>query len=264
MIKPMLAKNFIDFQHRLIFPMALQPKLNGIRMVVEKGKPYSRSGKPLELPSGLIKDLREYKDLILDGELYVHGIDLEKIYGNAKRLVAKTQDIELEFRGFDICSNQPFQTRNVKLIERLHDTAHIKLVPTHIVKSVKEIEDWLVFYYQQEKYEGVMLRSLDAPYMQTRTSALLKYKPWKFARAGIILCIEGEGKYVGMLGAFQVRALEQSGNWTCNVGTGFDDAQRLHFWHNRKKLLCRTINLKYLELTGLGNPRSPVFINIEE
>lgn len=267
MIEPMLAKNLKDFEHRIQYPVMVQPKINGLRMIAEFGKKiYSRTGKPLQLPPGLLEDLKrvtKFRKDILDGELYAHGIPLGRICGNAKRLVSKDQDVTLMFYVFDIVEDKPFSKRNIRLAN-LPTTDNVNIVPTSIAKSHKEVMDFLDIFIAGG-YEGIMVRNPHAPYQQKRTKDLLKFKPWHYIKVVITAFVEGKGKYKGMLGAFVVNGETKrnglrSKKFRCNVGSGFTDIQRQEFWSGG--LLKKKITIKYIELTEYDIPYSPIFVKL--
>ena len=264
MFKPMLAKVYHEHAHKLQFPVLVQPKLNGVRMCVHNKQVFSRSGKPLNVPAKVLKDLKQLSTLALDGELYAHGAHLDQIRGNAKRLVNTAQDegLQLKYHIFDIYNLKLTAAARLAMLATIAETEHIKIVPYHIVKDAANI-DVLLEAYLQQGYEGIMIRAFNAPYQQRRTADLLKYKPWRYTTAVITGFIEGKGKYKGMLGALQIISDDPKQQWTCNVGSGFDDLQRQTIWNNRTALLGTKIDLKYLELTSLGNPHGPIFIALK-
>lgn len=75
-------------------------------------------------------------------------------------------------------------------------------------------------------YEGVMLKSPDAPYECKRTTAWLKLKPFIEVSLAITAIEEGTGKNVGKLGAFVCEGTDDGKLIRVNVGSGFSDTQR--------------------------------------
>lgn len=254
MFKPMLARNYLDYLHRVVFPAAIQPKLNGVRMCSSKGNVYSRSGKPLRLCPQLKKQITTLRHLELDGELYLHGYHLDQIRGNAKRLVSKKLDLELKFHVFDLFNETDIFDIRQRNLGKIPDTSHIVIVPTYLAKSDEEVRAFLKSFLKKG-YEGVIIRNPDSLYQQKRTTDLLRLKPWIRVTAIIVGFIEGKGKYEGTLGAIEIKYKK----WSCKVGSGLNDKQRDVIWANKKSYLGLNIVIKYLELTSLGNPHSPIF-----
>ena len=90
-IKPMLAHKYNP--ERAVYPAYIQPKLDGVRCLIDKDGAYSRTGKEFKniehnkvLLQGFFKD---FPRATLDGELYNHELkdDFEKIIS----LVRKTK-----------------------------------------------------------------------------------------------------------------------------------------------------------------------------
>lgn len=77
--------------------------------------------------------------------------------------------------------------------------------------------------------------------------------------------LEGDGKYVGVLGSIVV---DYKGN-TVNVGSGFTDEQRKEYWAIKDELIGRIAQVKYKEVsknkdTGLESLQFPVFEMLRE
>jgi len=254
-MKPMLAYKYEDYKHRLQFPVAVQPKLNGVRMTAApKGIVSSRNEKPVLVSKELEQAIKRI-GLDLDGELFKKGKDLAKIYGNAKRLVSLVQDFESEYHIFDLPIQEPFSRRMLSMI-KIKESRLLKVVPTYIAKNEQEVMDWFDVFIT-DGYEGIIVRSLHALYQYRRTPDLLKLKKWIYVTGTIIGFAEGEGDFTGTLGAFHV----ETPDFICYVGSGpgLDHALRHKCWASRKKLLHTIIKFRYQELTHLGNPRSPIF-----
>ena len=94
MIKPMLAHKYNP--EKADYPAYIQPKLDGVRCIFTKDSAYSRTGKEFKNVDHIKKNLtsvfNKYPNIILDGELYNHGLkdDFEKIIS----LVRKTKPTE--------------------------------------------------------------------------------------------------------------------------------------------------------------------------
>jgi len=105
-MKPLLAH--IYEPRRVTYPCYLQPKLNGIRALYQGGHFQSRDQLPF--PNGLLSHLAEPllrlfgPEVILDGELYVHGWPLQRI--NAAVTPVRQQPTEdtlkVEYHVFDV------------------------------------------------------------------------------------------------------------------------------------------------------------------
>jgi DNA ligase-1 len=75
-------------------------------------------------------------------------------------------------------------------------------------------------------YEGIMIKSPDAPYECKRSTSWLKLKPFIEVSLTVVGIEEGTGKNVGKLGAFVCEGVDDGKTIQVNVGSGFSDAQR--------------------------------------
>ena len=99
--KPMLAYPVSDKPIDYSKPTFIQPKLDGVRCVIQNEKregyevvtAYSRTGKEWKNINHILKELepffKKYPNVILDGELYNH--DLRDNFENIISLVRKTK-----------------------------------------------------------------------------------------------------------------------------------------------------------------------------
>lgn len=100
--EPMLAQKFEDREATLEYPVLSQPKLDGIRCIIQKkdGKVISRTrnGRAIEAIPHILEELEYFFDenpnAILDGELYNH--DLKHDFNKIVSLVRKQVPIRSE------------------------------------------------------------------------------------------------------------------------------------------------------------------------
>lgn len=145
----------------------------------------------------------------------------------------------------------------VAIIENNLDDNKLALVPHFPIKSVDEI-------YEKEKqfielgYEGLMLNP-NIPYYRGKPSnKMLKFKTMLSMEATVDSCYEGRPgtKYVGTLGGLTVT---QENGVTCDVGSGFSNAERDWIWQNQEKIKGRVFEAAYQELTPDNRMRFPIF-----
>ena len=295
-MKPLLAHVYEP--HRVTYPVWMQPKLNGIRALYQDGAFQSRDELPwtagvLAHIASELKELRLGSQIILDGELYVHGWPLQKINGAVTpvRVGTSVDTAMVEYHIFDTVNfQQSFETRWNSLPTGIA-LPHVRFVETRLVSSFNEAD---AFYKEKvdEGYEGVMYRLGDCPYTtpkeininsssrtkffsdkNNRTWHLLKRKDWQDAEFICVGIVEGEGKYIGTLGALVCQAqppdvmLRRMGktnsilaNYQFNVGSGISDADRDHYFANPP--IGRLIKVKYLCLSSDGIPLNPTILAI--
>lgn len=186
---PMLAKEYSKERAKVRFPMMIQPKLDGMRMLYDSRtqKARSRSGKSGKTGAQetILAELAkaDWDGYTLDGELYKHGRSFQDVMRAVK-------SGGLEYYVYDLVSVSPFQQR-YELLKKLYEQAPasvrsvVKLVPTAWCHSHEEV----IGKQQQfvkEGYEGAILRDPHAPYAHARTSYLLKLKSFEDAEFKVV------------------------------------------------------------------------------
>lgn len=277
-MKPMLSHHYAKHKSNLSYPLALQPKLDGIRCMYQNGVLQSRSARTPEIktwPAHRLNHIREHlrsipNDIILDGELYIHGRSRQEINGlaaiNANEDKPKT--IHLQFWVFDCINTKelhaPFSERHGLLSYILPSSYYIHLCRTEIIMSESE-GDALYSAFKSSGFEGGMYRDLDAPYgfveecgnQENRWKRILKRKEHLDGEFRIIDVIEGSGKYKGMVGA--LRFLSPCGQLAFNAGSGLTDEQRERYMKNPPIECFATIRYDILSQDGI-----PIQPRIEE
>jgi DNA ligase-1 len=285
-MKPLLAH--IYEPQRVTFPCYIQPKLNGIRALYQNGAFQSRDELPF--PTGLLSHLAEPlkatfgPEVILDGELYVHGWPLQRI--NAAVTPVRQQPTEdtwkVEYHVFDVVDfGKSFEERH-KLAQPLPG---VWPVQTYYAAGEMTANE-LYAQFVAAGYEGMMYRLGDCPYtvpkqpsnaiqslgrnlgypirskflsdQDNRTWHLLKRKSWLDDEFICIDVIEGEGKLKGMLGAVVCTSYETKYHF--NIGSGLTDSERQFYWTNSP--IGRKVKVKYLCLSSDGIPLNPTILAI--
>lgn len=264
-------------------PFYLTQKLNGVRCTYVNGKLISRQGTEFtgldHIVDAIHKAEEKYgnQNMVLDGEL-IHKNDGALSDNDNFRLGtgiinAKEGDkSSIMFMVFDILAYDDFvegkskatygmrrgwlDTLNFVLSEI---TGSVEVVPLlYSGKNQNKIDEWLAFA-DSHGWEGIMLNK-ESPYECKRTTNLIKIKSFKFSDLRIIGYEEGDGKYKGMLGAV---IIDYKGN-SVNVGSGFDEAERVELWKNPDRLIDKIATIKYKEVsknkdTGLESLQFPVW-----
>lgn len=282
----MLASQIKDVSKDIRFPCYASTKLDGIRCVILDGVAYSRNMKPMR---------NRYIQSVLGNSKY-NGLDGELTIGplTAKDLYRKTSsgvmsiDGEPDFRYnvFDDAlpehHGQPYSERlQFVMNSRVPDLIDpVRQIRINSLRELLELEE----KYLTEGYEGVMVRSIDGPYIETRSSVkmgiLLKLKRFQDSEATVIGFDEKmhnnnaaevnelgrthrssskEGLIpTGTLGAITARDLKTGIEFS--IGTGLDDACREEIWNNQKKYLGKIVKYKSFNIGVKEKPRFPVFL----
>lgn len=277
--KPMLAGTVDDIS-TLKFPAFASPKVDGIRcLVLEAYQPdslaeikknaytYSRINEEFKLLKNIqIRSCLKTLPRGLDGEIItLDNTGVSNTFSDIQsKVMSKSIKTAFQYLIFDYLPNEqthvPYFER-CKLLSALDLPFFCTLLPQTRLDSVEQLEEYEAQVIAGG-YEGVMLRKIDAPYKQGRSTFnegyLLKLKRFEDAEAEVIgaeeLVREHHGEHTGMLGALQCRYNDV----LFNIGTGFTDLQRKSFWMARHKL-PKHCTFKYQKHGTKDAPRSPVF-----
>jgi ATP-dependent DNA ligase len=241
-ILPMLANKWEDRHKYISEPFYVQPKIDGVRLLVSNKGGISRTGKIVPGTEHLGKGLKEGE--YLDGECYDPNKTFEEITS-----LFKTNPKALEFHVFDYFdTNRPDLTFDQRL-ERV-------TVDTRWVKTKKDLP--IVHkQYMDAGYEGTMIREASSVYeIGKRSNYLLKLKDFKTDEYKVIGMRECNGKDVG------------TPTWVCLTENGQEftvrpegtQEKRREMFKNGDKYMGKMLTVKYQNLTELGVPRFPVGI----
>lgn len=267
--KPMLAHDYGKYKHKVVFPAFIQPKLDGVRCIAYLDGTdivmLSRLGKQHNLPhlkEALAPIFEAHPDLVLDGELYIHGQTFQTIISLIKRLQDETKKIQ--FHVYDTIAAEGFAERfkNVLGNPLLWESGTLVPVDTKPVSSHEEVAEGHATF-TSIGYEGAILRSGTCTYKEGyRSHELLKVKEWQDGEFEITNAKRGVGK------------CENQCIFTCKTLTGaeFDvkcmgtDEEREQQWIDREKYFGKMLTVKYFEWTTGDNPvpRFPIGIAVRE
>lgn len=181
----MLAYNYKDVKpedRKNLFPCDGQYKLNGMRATARKTnyamELWSRRNNPIRRLPHIERELRLLEENGMcenfDGELYHHGISLQKIVSIAKR-ADHPNTADLKWHVYDVNTPQPWTARRV-ILDRLRsmiaalDLRHIEVVPTTLLHSEADAR-WFLQCAKEEGYEGAMYRQFDEEYYNSQNEA---------------------------------------------------------------------------------------------
>lgn len=271
-VEPMLAKNFEDYQNELTFPVYSQPKLDGIRCIATKDGLFSRNGKTIVSCPHLIEALQQifekYPSAVLDGELYNNDLkdDFNKICSLVKKTKPTSEDLleakqSIQYWVYDTVKDDTFYERGKWVNETLKSNEWVKIVPTAICNSQKELDECYGKYINLG-YEGQMVRLNGNTYENKRSKNLLKRKEFQDKEYVILDIIEGEGNKQGMAGAM-VFQNDQGYQFNSNIKGSREYLTEV--WKNKKEYKGKLATVKYFNLTPENNiPRFPYVIGVRD
>lgn len=233
----------------LVFPVYVQPKLDGIRcLVYEKdGQTVFQSRNHTFFQS--FPHIKAVSGIVLDGELYNHALEFQDITSMVRK--KGHPDLgKLEYHVYDIVGEGSFEER----LEQFKGLKHA--VETKKVNSIEEIEVYHA-YCVLRGYEGIMIRTPRGLYRQTRSKDLLKYKHFKTEEFKVV------GHTVGKEGIPVFECLSSQGT----KGKTFGVMMKSRLEEKKAMLLSvesyygKWLTVKYQELSKDGVPRFPVGID---
>jgi len=266
-MKPMLAFTYQDRGHRYPDEFHIQPKLNGVRMLYQGGIMQSRD--EILWKNGRLQHIKNAlstipSHLVLDGELYLHGMSLQKI--NSAASVKANMDNEnssrLEYWVFDMLDLTdplaPFYERT-KLLKQLLQNFKSPIFYCPTIKANRLLAESFYLKAKAQHFEGIMYRLSDKPYgivqhcsnKQNRWECLLKRKGYLDTEVDVVGVVPGEGKYTNMMGS--LTCLIDDNTTTFEVGTGFSDAERARYFDNPPS----KIRIHFETLSDSGIPTQP-------
>jgi len=284
----MLAHDGANHEKKITGKKLLEPKLDGVRVITVINAEnhtctmYSRNGKELENFSHITKAVEANiglfdRNMILDGEM------VSSSFQALMKQVHRKSDVQSEdarLMLFDIIPLSEFQRgksilgqkRRSNLLRSMK-TVFDKIGSIDIIPQ-KEIDlDSYVGELEFKQYnidaieagfEGIMIKSIDAPYECKRSVSWLKMKPFIEVSLEITNVEEGTGKNVGRLGALVCSGNDDGRDVRVNVGSGFSDTDRIEFWANRDNLSSQVVEVRADAVTqnqdGTYSLRFPRFL----
>jgi DNA ligase 1 len=269
-----------------------QPKLDGVRCIINQKGLWTRKGKPIIAAPHILDAVRvvfEQKPfLVLDGELYNHEYHDRLNYLSGLVRKTKLTDDELsetqllQFHCYDCIGSDPEELEdtdydrwdfphNAHFFDRYHRLWHhpiiasiwaqsdghecLQLVETRQPMNRAELEAQAQEDLERG-YEGTIVRRNDSEYENKRTKKLLKWKNFQDREFPIIDIIEGQGNRSGMAGNVVYRTDDGK-----PFGSGIAGGEEFYkqLWQNREKYIGRGVGtVRFFKYTEYGIPYLPV------
>jgi len=285
-------------RNNIIYPVFVQYKLNGVRALIQKKQIntnntlFDTNQITIESSEGniyrikhiedaLSKFFHKHPEIILDGEIYMHGEPLNKIikrlpktnkYGTVSKASLPTKD--LQFHIFDIKDEKMlqqdrfsllFSSKIMKDLKELYPI--IQIVKTEVVSSRERLEV-LMEEFVKAGYEGLVFRYPNVPYISGSKRVRLagKYKK-HFETECKILDIQDEGMKNNVRVIKLVLQNDINDNiFTATLGKTADDKEsftnedKLNIYLNKNKLIGEFATVAYYERSGVD--KVPMFANV--
>lgn len=276
---PMLAKNYNDYKDMLFktdCKIFSQPKLDGIRCVVDINGMWTRNGKKIVAAPHIWRSLSNifmyYKAAVFDGELYADKLNdnFNEIVSLVKKSKPTKEDFEksrtaIQYHVYDMIhdgmsANELFsaRTKTLSFLVNKFEPEGVVLVPTSEVADQTSLDN-LYETYLENGQEGQIVR-VDAAYQHKRTNFLLKRKEFQDAEFVIKGVFEGVGNRKGTVGWMEFETSEGK-SFKSNVKGSHEYLAKL--LAKKNTLIGKDATIKYFNLTPDGIPRFPFVIAID-
>jgi DNA ligase-1 len=292
-----LAQDSTDQPKKLTGIKRLEPKLDGVRVLaVVQGMNvslFSRNGKEFANFPDIARDIQRHRAafqrnlgsggrFVLDGE--VTGESFQKLMKQAHR----KSDVETEgmvYNIFDVIPLDDFQrgywnAQQYKRFDILDQAWGYLLDNPCSLKTVQGLEvdldtaeghDIMARYAQDcvaEGFEGIMIKSMDAPYVCKRADYWMKWKPTITVDLTIVGFEQGTGRNENRLGAIICEGDDNGRHIRVNVGSGLSDSDRDEYWDARNDLLGHLVEIQADAVTqnqdGSYSLRFPRFLRFRD
>ena len=255
-VLPMLANKWEDRQKYISEPFYVQPKLDGVRLLVSKDGGISRTGKIIPGTEVLGKGLGPGQ--YVDGEAYDPNLNFEELTSTFK-----TDPLKLKFYVFDFFDLKKLQMtfeQRWKCVKEEIYNPHYEYVETFSVKRHKDMEGYHKMFMQQG-FEGTMIRDPFSVYeVGQRSNYLLKHKDFQTEEYEITGAKTGHGRDADAV----VWVCKTQDGQQFNVRPEGTIAQREEHYKNHEKYIGKMLTVRFQNLTTLGVPRFPVGVVIRD
>ena len=262
-ILPMLAYDYFKHTGKITKSnMALQPKLDGVRCLMF----YNATDKTIvaktrenvvikhvdHIKNELLTTLKnQTDDIILDGELYMHGKTFQEV---TKLIKNKPTNEFIEYHVYDLVdATMQFGDRSDKVHKLLNGGGKYVDEVLTIFEVLGDLRPYFEMYLI-EGYEGMMIRDITSLYkISGRSDKLLKYKDF----IDITLPIQD-------ITPNEANAMHGTVWVTFNghlqkTGTRLSHADREELLINRDSLIGEMAEIRYFEETDEGKMRLAVY-----
>ena len=256
--KPMLAHKFDPADVK--FPVFVQPKLDGYRMLMDGNNAWTRGGKDhvRECVQHLMWGVGDYT---VDGELLLPGNKPLQVTASAAKKFNRGVSETLEYHVYDIVEpDLPFSERTRLVHKLLADGVpkNVKLVPTLLAQDEEDVmKAHAIFTDPKYGYEGTIIRTAGGLYeIGFRSHGLLKLKDFQDSEFQVVNVEHGKGSFEDM----PILVLEAKPGVTFNAVPEGTATYRRNLWTNRHALIGQWWTVRYQTLSKEGKPIFPVAV----
>lgn len=275
--RPMLA---VPYSPDIVFEsFALQPKLDGFRCIGSNKELRSRDNTLIRSVPHIQAALEALPDGVkLDGELYIHGVDLQTISSYVKRNSPHPLGKFITYNVFDIfLFDMPFKDRYEALKPILKElilnyalnevnyggTKVCPIMPVDTAFFNQSTQDPTTppllasthKSFRDQGYEGMIVRDLNGHYeLDKRAKSVLKYKDFVDDEFLIVDVKEGKNRCAVFVC--------KNGGRTFDCSPAFTTARKQQVLTYKENYIGKWLHVKYAKLTPDGSPFHPTGLGI--
>jgi len=282
--QPQLAKQFSKYMDRVVYPLAVEDKLNGTRCAITKGGAFSRTGEEYHCIDHIKAELEplfaQNPELVLDGELF------NPLYRNQLNVITslvsvnrKAKDVTdedrqkakevVQFHVYDgmfysiegvgnITNDTIFMLRKEGLWKLVTGLEYVKYHDYDMVYTYDEIDN-MMQKVKAENREGLVIKVLNAPYENKRSANMLKLKVFIDDEFQVIDYLEGTGNWAGkvkkVVCRLNVPATNGKTTFESNIRGSMPELEEL--WRNREQHIGKWITVDFQEWSPYKIPLIP-------
>lgn len=269
--EPMLAKVWQDHKKDVIYPVFVQPKLDGLRLIAKRDGLWTRNGKSYHsiphIAEALAPFFKDVPERIFDGECYADKFasDFDSICSLARKTKPTQDDLvesakHIQYHIYDFPGMRVnFGDRLMMLYDILGPSIHpiLKLVDTFEAHCEADVVQHFEAFISRG-YEGAIVRS-DGPYENKRSKHLLKYKEFTDEDYKIVDVVEGVGNKSGGAGSVTCQ-LTPTTTFNANIKGNREFCKKM--LAEKHNYIGQVATIKYFNLTPGGVPRFPYFMRL--
>lgn len=291
-----LAQDSTDQPKKLKGIKRLEVKLDGVRVItVVNGNSvtlYSRNGKVFENFPEIQTFIEDYREIfqhgtrtsgrfVLDGEIV--GESFQKLMRQAHRKT-NAETTGMVYHVFDFLPLEDFerghwnaqQHKRLACLDRARECLNkddpVQIMPgLDVDLNSSEGHDIMRRFAEDsvaQGFEGIMIKSLDAPYECKRSDFWMKWKPTITVDLKVVDVEPGTGRNAGRMGALVCAGVDHERDIKVNVGSGFTDEERDSYWANRDSVIGTTVEILCDVITqnqdGTYSLRFPRFVRFRD
>lgn len=272
---PMKCQNYKDYPNKVVFPGYVQPKLNGIRVMIDKnGQAWSKAGEPYKLPEHIQKGVDKLAEMGaipfgLDCEAYSGlesegGLSLQQIVSAFRKPNENTEKLQLWIYDIPV-ANISFDLR-LRLMDDLcvdvinNDLEHLFNIVETLYVYNKAMFDEMHKSFTKLGYEGTVYRNEFGHYeFGKRSYDSMKRKDRQDTEA-LVISVRKDKNDQGVLTC----ELENGILVECLMLKEADKEVNYRLYVNAVNLIGKFIKLEFEEFSDSGVPTKPTGISLRD